>query len=340
VGGVRADRLLAIILLLQTRGRQTASQLAAEARVSVRTIYRDVVALSAAGIPIYADPTGYRLVAGFRTELTGLTEAEARGLVLAELPDAAAELGLAPTAAAVRLKLSAALPEALRAQAARMRQRLHFDAPGWYADGDRSDHLAAVAEAVWSQHVVDVRYDAWGGVVQRRLEPYGLVLKAGRWYVVASVDAAVRTFRVNQILELTVRPERFERPEEFDLAGFWRAHIAEFRERLYRGEALVRLAPQAIPSLAHLLGRAVAEAAQRGEPGPDGWLVAHIPIESESHAERELLRLGAQVEVLEPASLRQRIARTVAALSALYPGSVPSPDPGHQRHRSADSVAG
>jgi predicted DNA-binding transcriptional regulator YafY len=321
---MRADRLLAIVLLLQTRGRQTAGQLAAEVGVSVRTIYRDVVALSTAGVPVYADPTGYQLVDGYRTDLTGLTVEEARGLVLAELPAAAAELGLASTVAAVRLKLSAALPDSLREQASRMRQRFHLDAPGWYADGDRSDHLADVAEAVWSQHVVEVRYEAWDGVVQRRLEPYGLVLAAGRWYLVAGVDGDRRTFRVNQIQELTVLPQRFTWPAGFDLPSFWRAHVVEFRQRLYQGEALVRLAPQALPRLAHLLGRAAAEAAQQGEPQPDGWLLARIPIESQAHAERELLRLGTQVEVLEPLLLRHRIADTVAALAALY-GTAPVP---------------
>jgi predicted DNA-binding transcriptional regulator YafY len=320
---MRADRLLAIILLLQTRGRQTAGQLATAVGVSVRTIYRDVVALSTAGIPVYADPTGYRLIDGYRTELTGLTAEEARGLVLAELPAAAAELGLAAAVAAVRLKLSAALPDSLREQAARMRQRFHLDAPGWYADGDPSDHLAAVAEAVWSQRVVEIRYEAWAATVKRRLEPYGLVLKAGRWYLVAGVDGDVRTFRVNQILDLTAQPQRFEWPATFDLAQFWRAHIVDFRRRLYQGEALVRLAPQALPQLAHLLGRTVAQAAQRGQPQPDGWVQAWIPIETESHAERELLRLGAQVEVLEPASLRQRIMQTVSALAARYHDAPP-----------------
>jgi predicted DNA-binding transcriptional regulator YafY len=315
---MRADRLLSLVLLLQTRGRQTAGQLAAEVGVSVRTIYRDVVALSTAGVPVYADPTGYQLVDGYRTDLTGLTAEEARGLVLAELPVAAAELGLASAATAVRLKLSAALPDALREQAVRMRQRFYLDAPGWYADGDGSDHLAAVAEAVWSQRVVEMRYEAWDGVIERRLEPYGLVLKAGRWYLVAAVDSDVRTYRVNQILDLTVRSERFAWPALFDLATFWRSHIAEFRERLYQGEALVRLAPEAVPRLAHLLGSAVDQAAQKGEPQADGWLLARIPIESQAHAAREFMRLGSQVEVLEPLPLRQRIADTVAGLAALY----------------------
>ncbi|TWH65176.1 helix-turn-helix transcriptional regulator [Micromonospora olivasterospora] len=160
--------------------------LATELKVSVRTIYRDVVALGTAGIPVHADPTGYRLVDGYRTHLTGLTADEARGLVLAGLPGAAADLGLAEAVAAAQLKLTAALPETLRERATRMRQRFHLDTPGWYHDGDNSEHLAAVADAVWRQQAVAVRYETWTRLVDRRLDPYGLVLKAGKWYLVAA----------------------------------------------------------------------------------------------------------------------------------------------------------
>lgn len=318
LAAVRADRLLSIVLLLQSRGRQTASQLAAELEVSVRTIYRDVLALATAGIPVYGDSTGYQLVQGYQTQLTGLSADEARVLVLAGLPAAAADLGLAGAVAGAQRKLSAALPAVLRERALRMQQRLHLDAPGWYHDGDSSDHLAAVADAVWRQHVITVRYENWTAVVHHRLEPYGLVLKAGKWYLVARADRGVRTFRVSQIRELSVLPEHFDWPVGFDLAAYWHEHIAEFRARLHRGEALVRLAPAALERLPHLLGRAVAEAAAAGDRQPDGWVLARVPIESDGHAEAEFLRLGAQIEVLEPASLRKRLASTVAGMAALY----------------------
>ncbi|MBO0869010.1 MAG: transcriptional regulator, partial [Micromonosporaceae bacterium] len=320
-------------LMLQNQGRLTAGQLAAELEVSVRTIYRDMVALGAAGIPVYADGTGYRLVDGYQTRLTGLTGDEARGLVLAELPGAAAELGLAGAANAVRLKLAAALPDQLRQQAMRMRQRFHFDAPGWYQDGDGSDHLGTVADAVWRQRAIAIRYENWRGVVSRRLEPYGLVLKAGKWYLVAhagesnldqdesDVDrpaGSVRTYRVSQIQHLTLLPETFDWPAGFDLAGYWREHITRFRSQLHRGQALVRLAPAAVQRLDHLMGRTVAEAAAAGEPQPDGWLLARLPIESQAHAAQEFLRLGTDIEVLEPAALRHRLAATAAGLAALY----------------------
>jgi predicted DNA-binding transcriptional regulator YafY len=318
---VRADRLLAIVLLLQSRGRQTAGQLAGELEVSVRTIYRDMLALGTAGIPVYGDPTGYQLVDGYQTQLTGLNADEARALVLSGLPGAAADLGLAEAVAAAQLKLTAALPAALRERATRMRQRFHLDAPGWYHDGDTSDHLAAVADAVWRGQVITVRYESWSRLIQTRLEPYGLVLKAGKWYLVARTGRGVRTFRVNQIRELTVLPEVVEWPADFDLAAYWTDHIAEFRAQLYRGEALVRLSPTGLEKLAHHLGRTVADAAAAGEEQPDGWVLARLPIESETHAETEFLRLGEHIEVVEPTSLRERIAGTVARLAAVYQSS-------------------
>jgi predicted DNA-binding transcriptional regulator YafY len=315
---MRADRLLSIILLLQSRGRQSAHQLAAELEVSARTIYRDMHALGTAGIPVYADASGYGLVDGYRTQLTGLTAAEARGLVFAELPGVAADLGLAETVAAAQLKLAAALPDALRERAARMRQRFHLDAPGWYSDGDNCEHLAALADAVWHQRALAVRYENWTGPAEHRLEPYGLVLKAGTWYLVARAAQGLRTFRVSQIRELTVLPDEFAWPEGFDLAAHWHGHIADFRARLVRGEALVRLSPEAVELLPHLMGRAVTDAVAAGEPLPDGWILARVPIETDSHAEMQFLRLGAQAEVLEPASLRERIAATVAKLARTY----------------------
>jgi predicted DNA-binding transcriptional regulator YafY len=323
---VRADRLLTIVLLLQARGCLTAPELATELEVSVRTIYRDMGAIGTAGIPVYAGQDGYRLVNGYRTRLTGLTAEEARGLVLAGLPSAAAELGLAEAVAAARLKLDAALPESLRAAAARMRQRLHFDAPTWYDDGDSSDYLTAVADAVWRQRVIDIRYDSWKRLGDHRLQPYGLVLKTGRWYLVAGTPRGVRTYRVSQIQALAPREETFEWPAGFDLAAYWRAHVEEFRRTLRTADAVIRIAPAAVESAARLLGRPTADAVAAGTTDPDGWLRATVPIESESHACQEFLRLGADLEVLAPASLRDRLADTAAQLVAVY-----GVDPGGER---------
>ena len=311
---VKSSRLVSILLLLQTRGRMTAAQLAEALEVSVRTVYRDVEALSAAGVPLYGDAGhagGYRLLDGYRTRLTGLTTDEAEALFLAGAPGPAAELGLGPVLAAAQLKVRAALPAELREHADRISGRFHLDAPGWYAEADETPFLHAVADAVWNNRVLYAIYRRWREPtdVERRLEPYGLVLKAGRWYVVAGPGP--RTFRVNQILELTpsASGEEFTRPEGFDLAAYWTAHQQDFHDRLYRSEAVVRLAPGVT------LARAVPV---NGQTERDGWTLMAVPIESVELAHGEFLRLGTNIEVLSPPELRDRIAHTVAELTKRY----------------------
>jgi predicted DNA-binding transcriptional regulator YafY len=324
---VRASRLLSILLLLQASGRLTAAQLAERLEVSVRTVYRDMESLHAAGIPLYGEAGhagGYQLVDGWRTRLTGLTEAEAGSLFLAGLPGPAAELGYGAVLATLQLKLNAALPSELRERAARVQERFHLDAPGWYSDGDRSPYLAATADAVWDQHRVRVRYRSWRGEVDRTLEPCGLVLKGGRWYVVARSAGGTRprlaTYRINQILKLTPTAERFERPAEFDLAGWWHAHVRDFRARLHQDEALIRLSTRGRERLREVAADPVIRAAEEtaGPPDDAGWVTARVPIESLTHAHGEFLRLGAEVEVLSPEPLRERLAETVRDLAALY----------------------
>ena len=315
-----------MLLLLQTRGRLTAQQLADELEVSVRTIYRDVESLHSAGIPLYGDAGrdgGYRLLDGYRTRLTGLTTEEAQALFLAGLPGPAAELGLGTVVAAAQLKVQAALPRELRDRAQHIQERFLLDAPGWYSDGDAVPHLSAAADAVWRQKAMQVRYSGWRRTVTRRLEPYGLVLKGGRWYLVAHGGRHLGTYKVNQILDLEVLDESFTRPGDFDLTGYWREHVTDFRARLHQGEALVRLSPSACERIGHLMGAAVAAAAAGGTVEADGWIRARLPIETIGHAQTEFLKLGAEVQVLEPAELRDRLASTAARMAALYE---PRPD--------------
>jgi predicted DNA-binding transcriptional regulator YafY len=322
---MRASRLLSVLLLLQTRGRMTAQQLADELEVSVRTVYRDVESLAAAGVPLYGDAGhdgGYRLVDGYRTRLTGLTRDEAEALFLAGLPGPAADLGLGAVLATAQLKLTAALPDDLRDRTSVLRQRFHLDTSAWYAETDPVPHLAAVTDAVWRQRRIRIRYRRWKAPqeVTRTLEPYGLVLKAGRWYLVAGRPERVRTFRVSQILRIRVLEDRFDRPHGFDLAAHWRSYLEEFDARRHQGEAVVRLSPRVLQQLPDLMEPAVAHAARRsaGPPDPDGQVRVVVPIESVPHAAGMLLRLGAEAEVLEPAELRALMAETVAALAETY----------------------
>lgn len=322
---MRASRLLTLLLLLQTRTRMTAQQLADELEVSVRTVYRDIESLSAAGVPVYADrgPSGgYQLLDGYRTRLTGLTADEAESLFLSGTPGAAAELGLGTVLASAQLKLMAALPPRLRARADLVRECFYLDVPGWFRDIERPAHLSAVTEAMWGRRAMHVRYRRWGQkVVTRRLEPLGLVLKAGVWYLAARAPGGeVRTYRVARILDVTLLDEHFDRPDGFDLAAYWRSWSEGYRERLYPDEAVVRLSPRAMALLGYVLGPAAARTARTtaGAPDADGWSRAVVPIESVHQARRELLGFGADCEVLEPRELREAIAETVRELAARY----------------------
>lgn len=320
---MRASRLLSILLLLQTRGRLTAAELAQELEVSIRTVYRDVDALTAAGVPLFADrgpAGGYQLLDGYRTRLTGLTGDEAAALALAGIPGPAGELGLGAVLAAAQRKVQAALPAGLRERTGQVAERFHLDAPGWSHSGEDVPHLGAVAEAVWQSRVVRVRYQRWDGTIgDATLEPLGIVLKAGTWYLAAQSHGKVRTYRVARLLDLTLLAECFERPAGFDLADFWRSFSARFRANLYRGEATVRLSPRA-RELLFLLGPEALQAAEATASPPDaeGWIVVTLPIESLRHAETDLLRFGAEAEVLAPPILRARLAEVAAAMLARY----------------------
>lgn len=345
---MRASRLLSLLLLLQTRGRMTARQLADELEVSVRTIYRDVDALSAAGVPLYGDAGhagGYELLGGYRTRLTGLTRAEAQTLFLSGLPGAAAELGLGTVLAAATLKLRSSLPASLREDADRLRECFYLDAPGWYRQPEEVPLLSVVASAAWDRQVIQVRYTRWKepAEVTRRLEPHGLVLKAGTWYVVARCDGTMRTYRVDKIVDAVSCDCGFIPEAGFDLEAHWRSYLAEFHRQLYAGHALIRVSPDGIQRLRHLLSAAVMTTVMAdGTADADGWVRARVPVESAGQALADFLRLGADIEILEPAELREQAARTVQAMTVLYasqpepsappsrpgPGHVPAPAPG------------
>jgi predicted DNA-binding transcriptional regulator YafY len=202
---MRASRLLSILLMLQTRGRLTAEQLAATFEVSVRTVYRDIEQLGAAGVPVYADRGpggGFQLLDGFRTKLTGLTEHEAETLFLSGLPGPATQLGLADQVLSAQLKLTAALPERSRLGAQKIAQRFHLDPVDWFKSPDQARLLPALADAVWTETTIEITYRRPARMVTRRLSPLGLVLKAGTWYVVAERTGLLRTYRVSNIQAL------------------------------------------------------------------------------------------------------------------------------------------
>lgn len=319
---MRASRLLSILLLLQTRGRMTAEALAAEFEVSVRTIYRDIDQLSAAGAPVYADrgrAGGFQLMDGYRTRLTGLTDAEAETLFLGGLSGPAAQMGFSGAVTTMQLKLLAALPPERQAAAERLAGRFHLDPVGWYQSPDEADRLPAIAQAVWTCRRITVRYESWKGEVMRELEPLGLILKAGLWYLAArSVEGRrePRTYRVSNIRDLTVGEAPFERPAGFDLAVWWAETSRRFEAEIFTGTATLRLSPTGLKRLAKL-GVEQARIAARADPG-DGWCELVVPIESVEHAATDFLRLGPEAEVLAPAGLREAMRTAAGRMDRLY----------------------
>ena len=320
---MQASRLLSILMLLQTRGRLSARQLAAEFEVSERTIHRDIDQLSAAGVPVYAErgrAGGFCLMDGYRTTLTGLTPSEAEAIFLAGLPGPAAQLGLSDMLQAARLKLLAALPAKVAPAAERIASRFHLDPAGWFRTPDPLPALQPVAQAVWGGVLVDIRYRPAGEDARtRRIAPLGLVLKGGVWYLVAGAGKRTLTYRVASIEAAEVTDEAFERPADFDLAAHWAKSSRDYELGYYRGQAQVRLSPRGV-RLLRPLGPHIVEAAARtaGPPDAEGWVTVSLPIESLDDGVREMLRLEAEVEVLGPPALRARLVETVAAVQARY----------------------
>ena len=331
---MRASRLISLVLLLQSRESMTAAELARELEVSERTVYRDVEALSAAGVPVYAEHGrggGYRLVGGYRTRLTGLSREEAEALFLAGLPGPAEDMGLADAVAAAELKVLAALPPGLRDAPERAGRRFHLDAPGWFGESGPPPVLRDLTRAVWHDEVVEFRYrrarasgtdgaSGADGDGVRTVEPYGLVLKNGTWYLVAKAGDRHLTYRVDRIGDLRPAGRRFDRDEGFDLPGHWAAQAGDFLRSMLREEITVRLSPRGRRLLRYAVEPYAARRAleDAGEPDADGWVTTTLPIEFPEVACHEMLRLGTEAEVLDPPELRDLIASTAAGVAALY----------------------
>jgi predicted DNA-binding transcriptional regulator YafY len=323
---VRASRLVSLLLLLQTRGQLTAGELAQELEVSERTVHRDVEALSASGVPIYAERGvhgGIRLVDGYRTRLTGMTGDEAEALFLAGLPGPAAELGLGTVVAAAQLKVLASLPPELRTRASRLVERFHLDAGEWFRSSQPVPHLAALSEAVWSSTRITIEYDRGEGAAHRVLEPLGLVLKAGIWYVVASVDGQIRTYRVSRVVTAAPSLERFDRPDGFDLAAYWAESSAAYERDVPRIAVDVRVRRDRLDHLRHAVGHRVVEQAEAlDEIDPEGWLRLRLRLDWPEDAHRTMLSAGRWVEVLGPPEIRARVASVARAMAERYAGVV------------------
>ncbi|MBJ7552109.1 helix-turn-helix transcriptional regulator [Marinomonas ostreistagni] len=318
---MRASRLLKLLMVLQARDKMNATELALHCETSIRTVYRDIESLSAMGIPVYSErgvEGGYRLLHGYRTRLNGLSAKEAETLFLAGLSDQAETMGLASSLADAQVKLMSALPEALRHDAERMQNRFLLDAPNWFSGNEQVEYLPDLMTAAREQCCVDITYQRWQGIRQRRVLPLGIVLKGGQWYLVAMVGPDTRTYRVARILSLALTEETFERPENFSLTEFWQTNLQRMASLQYPLLADVRLTPQGIKLMEQVCTPYVMTHADIDPVAVDGWYSARLPIGNPPYGCYDLLRFGPEIEVIGPTEVRQVMLKLTTSMAQQY----------------------
>jgi predicted DNA-binding transcriptional regulator YafY len=330
---MRADRLLSTLLLLQAHGRQTGRELAKRLEVSERTVHRDMEALSAAGVPVFAlrgQRGGWQLDDNWRTQVPAFDEAELRALLMSQ-PRVIGDKRLAAAAERAFNKLIAALPVTMRAQAASMRQRLHVDATGWWGASHELAALPVVQDAVSRDRKLSFHYRrANGERTERTVDPLGLVAKGTTWYLVAHTPNGLRTYRVSRIDQATLLDAAAVRPNDFDLAAYWTSSTAQFLEQRSRYETTLSLTPDAAARLKtwHLC------AADAAVPAGDGFVTLRARFEDEEQACFIVLGFGSKARVIAPASLRDRVTTEVRKMSTVATQSYPAAD-----RESAGSIA-
>lgn len=320
---MRADRLLSILLLLQVRGQMKARELARELEVSERTIYRDINALSIAGVPIYGEAGpegGFALLDSFRTNLTGLTGSEVRALFMLNIPAPLVDLGVSEDFRAALIKLSAALPDQQRHEEEKIRQCYYLDPAVWRQGEERVPHLQTVHQAVWQNYKLHVLYrPPFATEIERLVSPYGLVAKAGAWYLVCARGERMHVHRVSDLLDVRLSDEGFERPAGFDLVAFWNRWCSEYEMFHSDFNARVRVAPGFISELPRYFGHSIHErVAQAGPPDEEGWVELELTFESFEAARDRILGFGGGIEVLEPQTLRRSVLDYAEQIAVLY----------------------
>ena len=309
---MRADRLLSALLLLQAHGRLTGRELARRLEVSERTMHRDMEALSASGVPVFAmrgSQGGWQLDEGWRTQVPGLDEAELRALLMAQ-PQVVGDERLIRAAERALTKLMSSLPVPLREKAVSIRQRLHVDTTRWYGTAENLSMLPVVQDAVSRDRKLKIVYRPEGKEpAERTIDPLGLVAKGNVWYLVAQTPRGLRTYRVSRIQQANVLDQPCDRPHDFDLAVYWNSSTAQFRDRP-RYHATLRLEPRTAETIKAWGCFSRVETGQNGDP--DAWITMHAQFEDEDHACFMVLGLGPRADVVEPKKLRERVAADVA----------------------------
>ena len=318
---MRADRLLSIVLLLQAHHQMSSSVLAKRLEVSERTIHRDMEALSGAGIPVVAErgsAGGWSLLGEYRTNLTGLNEAEIQSLFVSQPPKLLADLRLEKASEGALLKLLAALPVMYRRGAERARQRIYVDSAGWSRHEEPVPLLPVLQDAIWSERKLRITYQRGPGcdAVERELDPLGLVAKGSAWYLVAGVSGGLRSYRISRISNAEILDAACAVPADFDLAHHWEQSAAQFKSNLPNYLATFRVSPTVFPRL-RFAGR-FARVGEVVETDAEGWLIVKVGFDVEEIACEYALGFGANLEVVEPVSLREKVLEMAREVIGFY----------------------
>ncbi len=314
---MKADRLMALLLLLQSSTQRTARELAVTLEVSERTIYRDVDALSAAGVPVYTDrgsTGGIALAEGYRKALTHFGEEEVRAL-FASGSSALTDLGLGTQLDRALEKLRGGLSDAQRSAAEHVRARVHIDQRRWNQGDPPVEKLALLRRVVWDDRRVRLRYgDRHRTETTRDCDPLGLVSKAGVWYLIARTADGYRTFRVDRIVDVSELNDRFERPANFDLDAHWRETMQRFADEQGRGYPVVVMVPRDI--LEDMTSYWPWELVQDGDPA-----TLRVRFSGTDQALHSLFAWGPRVSLVEPEELRDRVCARAREMLACYEGA-------------------
>ncbi|MFS0838012.1 helix-turn-helix transcriptional regulator [Paenibacillus sp. 1P03SA] len=314
---MRADRLLSLLLLLQNRGKMSSRELAEKLEVSERTIFRDMEALSAAGIPVYAERGsggGWSLTEGYRTRLTGMKAEEIATLLIANSSALLTDLGMSGEYDSAFQKLLAASPESLRHETERVRQRIHIDGAGWHRSAEELPYLPLVQQAVWEERKLRIRYRRGSESAERIICPLGLVAKGSIWYAAAETDGEMRTYRISRLLGAEFTDEYFSRPPSFDLAGYWEESLKDFQARLPRYPAQIKIRETVLDRFSK---ERFAKIRHQSEEN-NGWVEADIEFNTLESAVGILLGYGSGVYVLAPEGLRSELIAEANTIVGLY----------------------
>ncbi len=319
---MRADRLLSLMMLLQNRGQMTAEELAVELEVSKRTIYRDIEAISIAGVPVYANGGpggGYALLDSYRTSLTGLNENEIRALFMLTIPSPISDLGINQQLKAAILKLTSSFANEHYEHTDFLRQRLHLDAASWFQTEEPVPHLRIIQEATWQDRQLVFSYHRRNGLVSEQIvSPYGLVAKASIWYLVAATDKGMRVYRVSRVKSAQMTQTHFARTQDFELAEFWTDWVMEYQASLPKYPVILRVAPDLIPVLPAILGDDVRVLIEQAQTDSQGWRVVEHTFERIEEAQTYVLGMGASVDVIAPEELRVNVLKLALDVVAHY----------------------